>query len=58
MPQGVTINDASNHVRSLVAFEEMLEFLVIRLVSSEQNHGICNSTRFEPRNIKHIESII
>ncbi|CAM9236271.1 unnamed protein product, partial [Ectocarpus fasciculatus] len=29
--QGVTIEDASNHARSLVAFEEMLEFLVIRL---------------------------
>lgn len=32
--QGGVIQDASDHARSLVAFEEMLDFLVVRLVST------------------------
>lgn len=32
--RGVDVQDASDHARSLLAFEEMLEFLVIRLVST------------------------
>lgn len=32
--QGGAIQDASDHARSLVAFEEMLDFLVVRLVST------------------------
>lgn len=42
LEQGVTIEDSSNHARSLVAFEEMLQFLVIRLVSNAAGGGDCN----------------
>lgn len=42
LEKGVTIEDASNHAPSLVAFEEMLEFLVIRLVSNAAGGGGCH----------------